>query len=61
MNVFFQAEISRLYEEELLKLRKDVEILAVQFEASEASLKKSQDAINELNVQLEQSNKYRAK
>jgi len=43
-------------------MKKDFELLSVQHETSEASLRKRhQEALNELTDQLEQSNKQRAK
>jgi len=57
-----QGEATRRREQELVKLRKDVELLTVQHESSEASLRKRhQEAINELNDQLEQLSKNRNK
>ena len=57
-----QGEATRRREQELVKLRKDIELLSVQHESSEASLRKRhQEALNELTDQLEQSNKQRAK
>jgi len=58
----WQSEISRRREHEVQKLKKDFELMAVQHETSEASLRKRhQEALNELTDQLEQSNKHRAK
>jgi myosin heavy chain 6/7 len=58
----FQSEISRRREQELIKVKKDLELLIVQQESSEASLRKRhQEALNELSDQLDQSNKHRAK
>jgi len=43
-------------------MKKDFELMAVQHETSEASLRKRhQEALNELTDQLEQSNRQRAK
>jgi len=57
-----QGEATRRREQELVKLRKDIELLTVQHESSEASLRKRhQEAINELNDQLEQLSKHRNK
>jgi len=45
-----------------VKLRKDIELLTVQHESSEASLRKRhQEAIAELNEQIEQLSKHRNK
>jgi len=58
----WQSEISRRREHEVQKIKKDLELMAVQHETSEASLRKRhQEALNELTDQLEQSNKQRAK
>jgi len=57
-----QGEATRRREQELVKLRKDIELLTVQHESSEASLRKRhQEAINELNDQIEQLSKHRNK
>ena len=59
---YVQGEATRRREAELVKLRKDVELLTVQHESSEASLRKRhQEAINELNDQIEQLSKHRNK
>jgi len=58
----FQAEASRRREAELAKLRKDYELLVVQHESSETSLRKRhQEAINELSAQIDQLNKHKSK
>jgi len=45
-----------------VKLRKDIELLTVQHESAEASLRKRhQEAINELTDQIEQLSKHRNK
>jgi len=57
-----QGEATRRREQELVKLRKDIELLTVQHESSEASLRKRhQEAIAELNDQIEQLSKHRNK
>lgn len=57
-----QGEATRRREQELVKLKKDFELLSVQHESAEASLRKRhQEALNELNDQVEQLNKYKAK
>jgi len=62
VNRVWQSEISRRREHEVQKMKKDLELLSVQHETSEASLRKRhQEAINELTDQLEQSNKHRTK
>jgi len=44
------------------KLKKDLELITIQYETSEASLKKRhQEAINDLSDQLEQLNRQRNK
>jgi len=57
-----QSEISRRREYEVQKLKKDLELITIQQETSEASLKKRhQETINELTDQLEQLNRQRNK
>jgi len=57
-----QSEISRRREHEVQKLKKDLELISIQYETSEASLKKRhQEAINDLTDQLEQLNRQRNK
>lgn len=57
-----QSEATRRREQELIKIKKDFEILSVQHESSEASLRKRhQEAINELTDQVDQLSKYKAK
>jgi chromosome segregation ATPase len=57
-----QIDIVRRREQELLKAKKDLELLTVQHEASEASLKKRfTDQINQLNEQLDRANKAKSK
>jgi len=57
-----QSEISRRREQEVQKLKKDLELVIIQQETSEASLKKRhQEAINDLTDQLEQLNRQRNK
>jgi len=57
-----QSEISRRREYEVQKLKKDLELIIIQQETSEASLKKRhQETINELTDQLEQLNRQRNK
>jgi hypothetical protein len=58
----FQSEITRRREQELIKVKKDLELFTVQQESSEASLRKRhQEQLNDLTDQLDQSNKQRAK
>jgi len=60
--VYVQSEITRRREYELVKVKKDLELLTVQQESSEASLRKRhQEALHELSDQLDQANKHRAK
>jgi hypothetical protein len=57
-----QSEATRRREQELVKLKKDFELLSVQHESSEASLRKRhQEALSELSDQVEQLNKYKAR
>lgn len=57
-----QGEATRRREQELTKLKKDFELLTVQHESSEASLRKRhQEALNELSDQVEHLNKHKAK
>ncbi len=57
-----QADISRKRETEVVKLRKDMELLNVQHESAEASLRKRhQDAINELSDQVEHLGRAKSK
>jgi len=58
----WQSEISRRREHEVQKLKKDLELVSIQYETSEASLKKRhQEAINDLTDQIEQLNRQRNK
>ena len=62
--VFFltQNELRRRHEQEVMKLKKDMELLSVQNESNEASLKKRhQEVINDLNEQLERAQKQKSK
>lgn len=57
-----QSEINRKREQEVSKLRKDFELLTVQHESQEASLRKRhQDVVNDLSDQLEQLGRARSK
>jgi len=59
---YVQGEATRRREQELIKLRKDIELLTVQHESAEASLRKRhQEAINELQDQIDQLSKHRNK
>ena len=59
---FFQSEISRKREAELTKVKKDMELLVVQYESTEASLrKKHQDALNDLSEQLDHMSRLKSK
>ena len=50
----FQHEINRKRESELIKYKKDYDLLVVQYESAESSMrKKHTDAVNELNEQLD--------
>ena len=58
----FQSEISRRREHEVQKLKKDLELILIERETSETSLKKRyQETINDLTDQLEQLNRQRNK
>lgn len=49
-----QGDLARKREAELMKTKKDMELILVQSESNEASLRKrNQDIINELNDQVE--------
>ena len=51
---FRQMEVNRKKDAELAKLRKDIELLTIQFEGQEASMrKKNQEALNDLNDQVD--------
>ena len=57
-----QADISRKRETELTKLRKDIELINVQHESAEASLRKRhQDAVNDLSDQIEHLGRGKSK
>jgi hypothetical protein len=57
-----QNDLKRRHEQEVLKLKKDVELQNVQHESNEASLRKRhQEVINDLNEQLEKANKQKSK
>ena len=57
-----QVEVNKRREQELMKLRRDLEEQAMQHEANAASLKKkSQDTVNELADQLDQVTKAKQK
>lgn len=57
-----QSEVNRKRELEVTKLRKDFELLTVQHESQEASLRKRhQDVVNDLSEQLEQLGRARSK
>ena len=57
-----QADISRKRETELTKLRKDIELINVQHESAEASLRKRhQDALNDLSDQVEHLSRGKSK
>jgi len=57
-----QSEISRRREHEVQKLKKDLELILIERETSESSLKKRyQETINDLTDQLEQLNRQRNK
>jgi ABC-type enterochelin transport system substrate-binding protein len=54
--------LKRRHEQEVTKLKKDSELLTVQHESNEASLRKrNQDVVNDLNEQLDRLNKLKSK
>lgn len=58
----FQVELNKKREQELLKLRKDLEESTLQHEAQISSLrKKQQDVANEMADQIDQLQKAKAK
>jgi len=57
-----QGEISRRREADMMKIKKDFDLLTVQYESLESSLRKRhQEAVVALNDQLEHANKQKAK
>lgn len=57
-----QSELARRKDAEAMKYKKDLELLIVQSESNEASLRKrNQDALNELNDQLEMLSRSKTK
>lgn len=61
-DVYFQADLNKKREAEIAKMRKEMEDQVMQSEASIASLrKKNNDAINDLNDQLDQAQKAKSK
>jgi myosin heavy chain 6/7 len=57
-----QTELARRREQELAKTKKDAELLTVQYETSETSLKKRfQEQITDLSEQLDRANKAKSK
>jgi len=60
--LILQTEVNRRQEQEIMKLKKDLEMLTSEREMSEAALRKRhQDAVNELTQQLENINRNRTK
>ena len=60
--VRLQADLAKKREAELLKVKKDMELILVQSESNEASLRKrNQDIINELNDQVEMLTRSKSK
>ena len=58
----YQIELSRRRGQENQKLKKDLELLTVQHESSEASLRKRhQEVVTDLSAQLDNANRQRAK
>ena len=57
-----QVEGNRRKEQEILKGKKDLELLTKQYESQEASLKKRhQEVVTDLNEQVERTNKLKIK
>jgi len=57
-----QAETARRREQDIQKVKKEMELLNVQYESNEQSLKKRhQEQLNEVNDQLERANKQKSK
>lgn len=57
-----QVESFRRREQEVIKMKKDIELINVQHESDMASFKKrSQELLNEVNEQLEKANKQKSK
>ena len=57
-----QVELNKKREAEVAKLRKDLEECNIQHESTLVSLKKKQsDSVHEMNEQMEQLNKMKAK
>jgi len=57
-----QSETVRKREQDLQKVKKEIEILNVQYESNEQALKKRhQEQLNDLSDQLERANKQKAK
>ena len=62
LSIAFQADLNKKREGEIAKMRKDMEDQVMQSEAQIAQLrKKNNDAINDLNDQLDQSQKAKSK
>lgn len=52
--MFFQADMARKKDAEIQKLRKDLELLTIQYEGQEGSMrKKHQEAVNDLSDQVD--------
>jgi len=57
-----QSEVSRKREAEISKVRKDLELSTVQFEATESNMRKRhQEALNDLTDQLEHMGKSKSR
>ena len=57
-----QADTVRKREQDLQKMKKEVELINVQHESNEQSLKKRhQEQINDFSDQLERANKHKSK
>ena len=52
--LLLQSEVSRKREADLVKMRKDMELLSVQFESNEVSIRKRhQEQVNDMTDQIE--------
>ena len=62
LHTIFQTELNRRKDQEIIKLKKDLEMVLSEREMSEAALRKRhQEAVNELTQQLENTNRSRTK
>ena len=60
--LYTQTELNRRREQEIVKLKRDLETVISEREISDAALRKRhQDAVNELTQQLDNANRHRTK